>query len=282
MAAPETQPYEGPETLITPPGAWQALNLRELWEYREMIYFLTKRELQIRYKQSFFGVSWAVLQPLTFAFIFGLFFGTVFKQDTEIPYVPFVIAGLVPWLFTSQAITASATSLVRDSDLISKVYFPRLALPLAQSLNLLIDMVLAFGVVLVVAVLYGVGIQWTIVFVPLFVLLGILATFGLGTLLAAVNVKYRDVQLVMPMLVQVLFFVSPVFFAARQLVKGDWIYLYAINPLVTVLEGTRWALYGTEFPGWGVIGISVGACVILFSAALIYFQRTQQYFADLI
>jgi lipopolysaccharide transport system permease protein len=282
MATPETPPYLGPETVITPPGAWQALDVRELWDYREMIYFLTKRELQIRYKQSFFGVTWAILQPLTFAVIFGVFLGVFFKGDTEISYVPFVITGLVPWLFASQAITASATSLVNDSDLISKVYFPRLALPLAQSLNLLIDMALGFLVVIAVAIVYGVGLQWTAFLAPLFVLLGIVTTFALGTLLAAVNVKYRDVQLVIPMLVQVMFFVSPVFFAPDRVAPGNWIYLYAINPFVSVLQGLRWALYGTQFPGWGVIAISVGACLLLFGVAVIYFQRTQQYFADLV
>jgi lipopolysaccharide transport system permease protein len=282
VATAEAQTSTVPEIVLSPPRGWSALRLDELWAYRELIYFLTKRELQIRYKQSFFGIAWAVLQPLAFAFIFALFFGTFFKGDTEIPYVPFVIAGIVPWLFTAQAITASSGSLVRDSDLISKVYFPRLALPLAQALNLLIDMVLAFAVVFIIALLYGVGIASTVWLLPAFVLLGIVTTFALGTLFAAVNVKYRDVQLVMPMLVQVMFFATPVFFPAQRVAHGDWIYLYAVNPMVSVLEGIRWSLFGTEFIGWGPLAVSVGSCLLLVIAALVYFQRTEQYFADIV
>jgi lipopolysaccharide transport system permease protein len=203
MATPETPTADYPELLIKPPGRWSALNLGELWTHRELVYFLTKRELQVRYKQSFFGVSWAILQPLVFAFIFALFFGEVLKVHPpgDLPYPVFAVAGIVPWLFTAQAIQNGAGSLVLDANLIAKVYFPRLALPLAKALSLLIDLGIAMVVVIAVTLIYGVSIATTVYLVPAFLLLGVITAFAIGTLLSAVNVKYRDVQLVVPMLV---------------------------------------------------------------------------------
>jgi lipopolysaccharide transport system permease protein len=271
-----------PETLIAPPSRWSWPLGGELWQYRDLIYFLTKRELQIRYKQSFFGIGWAVLQPLGLAFIFALIFGHFLKVDSEgLPYAVFGVVGLVPWLFTAQAIQLGATSLVLDANLISKVYFPRISLPIAKALSLVIDLIISFGVVLVMMAIYGVGVGAMFYLVPLFVLLGVVTTFALTSLLAAVNVKYRDVQLVLPMLIQVLFFATPIIYPASY-VHGDWIYLYAINPMVTVIEGTRWALLGTPAPETGVVAVSVASAVLLLGLALRYFQRTERYFADLV
>ena len=210
MSTPEAQ-VATPEIVISPPSRWSSLHLGELWAHRELIYFLTKRELQVRYKQSFFGISWAVLQPLIYGFIFALFFGVVLKVQPpgNLPYAVFAVAGLVPWLFTAQAVTNGSNSLVQDSDLISKVYFPRLALPISKALSLLIDLVIALAVVIVVTLIYGVAIAPTAYLVPAFLMLGVITAFAIGTWLAAVNVKYRDVQVVVPMLVQVLFFVEP-------------------------------------------------------------------------
>src|SRR5215467_2788874 len=213
-----------PEVVIAPPRPWAAIDLRELWAFRELIYFLTKRELQIRYKQSFFGVGWAVLQPLALAFIFALIFGVIGTPTEGLPAAVFMVAGVVPWLFTSQAVQGSAQSMVKDSALISKVYFPRLALPISQACSLLLDLVIAFAV----ALLYGVHIASTFWLLPTFVLLGMVTTFGLGTLFAAINVKYRDVQLVMPMLIQVLFFLSAVLYPGSAVFKGAWAYVAAL------------------------------------------------------
>ncbi|HEU4980421.1 MAG TPA: ABC transporter permease [Solirubrobacterales bacterium] len=269
------------ETVIAPPRGWRAFNFGELWGHRDLVYFLTKRELQIRYRQSFFGIGWAVLQPITLTFIFALFFGKLVKIDTEIPYAVFAVAGLVPWLFTAQAVTNCANSLVKDAELISKVYFPRLAVPLALSLSLVLDLALALAVLLVMTLLYDVSIASTFYLAPAFLLLGVFTTFALGTLFAAINVKYRDVQLVVPMLVQIMFFLTPVIYPGT-LVTGDWRYLYAINPLVSVLEGLRWALFDTPYPGTGVIAVSVASALALALVALWYFRRTEQFFADLI
>jgi lipopolysaccharide transport system permease protein len=268
-----------PETVIAPPRrlSWP---LGELWEFRDLIYFLTKRELQIRYKQSYFGIAWAVLQPVALAFIFALIFGTVVKTPTDdLPPAVFIVAGVVPWLFTGQALGMSANSLVLDSDLISKVYFPRLAIPIAKALSLVIDLAISFAVVIVVALLYGVSIQSTIWLVPVFLLLCVVTTFALGSLLAAINVKYRDVQLVTPVLIQVLFFLTPVVYPA-SLITGDWKYVYAVNPLSTAIEGIRWSLFGTPAPSWGVVGVSVASALVLLVLSMTYFTRTERYFAD--
>ena len=287
MATPETHTADYPELLIKPPGRWSALKLGELWTHRELVYFLTKRELQVRYKQSFFGVSWAILQPLVFAFIFALFFGEVLKVHPpgDLPYPVFAVAGIVPWLFTAQAIQNGAGSLVLDANLIAKVYFPRLALPLAKALSLLIDLGIAMVVVIAVTLIYGVSIATTVYLVPAFLLLGVITAFAIGTLLSAVNVKYRDVQLVVPMLVQIMFFASPVLYSGTQV--GDqagqaWTYIYSINPMASVLDGMRWALLDQPYPGTVNILISVASATLILTGALFYFRRAEHFFADVI
>jgi homopolymeric O-antigen transport system permease protein len=287
MSPPEAAATAVSETVIAPPRRWRALELGELWAHRELVYFLTKRELQVRYKQSFFGISWAVLQPLVFAFIFALFFGVVLKVQVpgDLPYAVFAVAGVVPWLFTSQAIQNGASSLVQDSNLIAKVYFPRLALPISKALSLMLDLAIALVVVVIVTLLYGVAIAPTAWLVPAFLALGVVTAFAIGTLLAAVNVKYRDIEVVVPMLIQVMFFASPILYSGTQV--GDqagkaWSYIYSINPMASVLDGMRWALFDQPYPGTANILISVGTALFLFLGALIYFRRTEQYFADVV
>jgi lipopolysaccharide transport system permease protein len=263
------------------------LRLGELWAHRELVYFLTKRELQIRYKQSVFGISWAILQPLIFAFVFALFFGLVLKVQVpgDIPYPVFAVAGIVPWLFTSQAINQGATSLVQDADLISKVYFPRLALPISKALGLILDLAIALVVVVVVTLAYGVSISSMVYLVPAFLLLGVVTAFALATLLAALNVKYRDVQVLVPMLVQILFFASPVLYSGT--IVGDtsgevWSYLYYVNPMASVLDGTRWALLDQPAPSALKVLISIASASLLMVGAILYFRRAEQFFADVI
>jgi homopolymeric O-antigen transport system permease protein len=286
VSTPETQAAT-PEIVISPPKRWSSLHLGELWAHRELVYFLTKREIQVRYKQSFFGISWAVLQPLIYGFVFALFFGVVVKLEIpgDLPYAVFAVAGLVPWLFTATSIQNGSTSLVQDADLISKVYFPRLALPISKALSLLIDLAIALAVVIVVTLIYGVTIASTVYLVPAFLILGVITASAIATLLAAVNVKYRDVQVVVPMLVQILFFVSPVLYSGTQV--GDqagkaWSYIYSINPMASVVDGMRWALLDQPYPGTANILISVGSAALLLIGALVYFKRTEQFFADVI
>jgi lipopolysaccharide transport system permease protein len=290
VSTPNAQVATAPEIVISPPSRWTSLHLGELWAHRELIYFLTKRELQVRYKQSFFGISWAVMQPLIFAFIFALLFGVIIKYQPpgNLPYPVFVVAGIVPWLFTAQAITTGANSLVQDADLIAKVYFPRLALPISKALSLLIDLAIALAVVIVVTLIYGVAIAPTVYLVPAFLSLGVITAFAIATLLAAVNVKYRDVQVVVPMLVQILFFATPVLYGGTTV--GDqagrgWSYIYSINPMASVLDGLRWALFGgasSPYPGTANILISVASALLILVGALAYFKRTEQHFADVI
>jgi lipopolysaccharide transport system permease protein len=286
VSTPEVQAAT-PETVVSPPNRWSSLRLGELWTHRELIYFLTKRELQVRYKQSFFGISWAVMQPLIYGFVFALFFGVVVKVPTPegLPYAVFAVAGLVPWLFTAQAIQNGSISLVQDADLISKVYFPRLALPIAKALSLLIDVAIALAVVIVVTLIYGVAIASTVYLVPAFLVLGVITAFAIATLLAAVNIKYRDVQVVVPMLVQILFFVSPVLYSGTLV--GDeagqaWSYIYSINPMATAIDGMRWALLDQPYPGDVNVLISVASAAVILTGALLYFRRAEQFFADII
>jgi lipopolysaccharide transport system permease protein len=278
----ESAPATLSETVITPPRRWGWPSARELWEYRDLLYFLTKRELQIRYKQSFFGISWAVLQPLVLAFIFALVFGLVIHTPTEgLAPAVFMVAGLVPWLFFSQAVTLGTNSLVLDAPLISKVYFPRLAIPVAKGLSLIIDLVIAFLVVIAVGLIYGEAISSNVYLVPAFVLLGLVTTFAISSLSAAVNVKYRDVQLVMPMIVQVMFFITPVFYPG-SVIHGNWQYVYSLNPMTSVLDGVRWAIFNTPAPGAAEVAISVASALVLLTVSMSYFQRTEQYFADFV
>jgi lipopolysaccharide transport system permease protein len=283
MAAPAAhEAHPIPELVIRPPDRWRALRLREIVQYRDVLYFLTKRELQIRYKQSIFGLGWAILQPLALAFIFALFFGRLANIPSDgVPYPVFALTGLVPWVFASGAVTQAAASLVADANLVSKVYFPRMVVPASRILSLLLDLVIATAVLVVFLLAYGVGLDWTALLLPLFYLLALVTVMGLGLLLSALNVSYRDIVLVVPLAVQVWLFTSPVVYPG-SLVSGDWIYVYALNPMVTVLNGARWALLGAEAPNIATVGISVGAALLILAAGMAYFRRTELYFADVI
>ena len=279
----EAQAAATQETLIVPPARWGLIDLRELWEHRELIYFLTKREWQIRYKQSFFGVGWAVLQPLAIGLVFAAFLGQVIKAPSgDFPYPVFVIAGLVPWIFLSGTVTNSAVGLVNDANLISKVYFPRLAIPLAKSLGLIIDLAIAMVVVVAIAIPWGVDVQATFYLTPLFLLLGVVTAFALGALFAAINVKYRDVSLIVPMLLQIGMFLTPIFYEESAVISGDWKYVYALNPMVSVIEGVRWSLLGAAAPEGSTVAISVASAIALLIVTLAYFRRTEDYFADIV
>ena len=271
-----------PSITIRPPRRWGDLRLRELWDYRELIYFLTKREMQIRYKQSLFGISWAVLQPLGLAFLFALVFGVFAKVPSDgFPYAVFALAALVPWLFTSQAVSQSAIGLVADQQLLSKVYFPRLAIPIAKAGALVLDLMISVVVLIVVALAYGTDIEPKVLLMPVFLLLAVLTAFGVGTLLAAVNVKYRDVTVATPVIIQTWLFATPVIYPTG-LITGAWEYVFALNPMVTVVTGVRWTLLGAEAPELSMVAISVASAIVIGVLAIIYFRRTEQFFADVI
>jgi lipopolysaccharide transport system permease protein len=270
------------ELEIRPPGRFSGVGLREIWAYRELLYFLTKRELQIRYKQSYLGFAWAIVQPVALAFIFALFFGRLAGLSSEgIPYPVYALAGLVPWIFTSGAVSGATGSLVLDANLIGKVYFPRATIPAAKILSLVIDLVVAFAFLIVFALAYGVGLRWTAFYTPLLVALDFAVVLGVGLFLSALNVRYRDVFVAIPLLVQLWLFVSPVVYSGA-LVTGWWRYVYALNPMASVLTGFRWALFGTHSPGLGPLLVSIAAALALLVGASLYFRRVENHFADVI
>jgi lipopolysaccharide transport system permease protein len=270
------------ELTIRPPRRIESFGLGELWQYRELLYFLTKRELQIRYKQSIFGVTWAVLQPLAYAFIFALFFGRLAKVPSEgVSYPVFALAGLVPWLFAAQSVSQAAESLVRDANLLTKVYFPRLVLPISKVLSFLIDLLIALGVLGIFVAIYGADPGVGLAFLPLFLLLASATAAAVGMALGALNVAYRDVIVVVPLLVQLWLFLTPVIYPA-SLIHGAWRYVYAANPMASVIEGVRWGFLGTSGPPAGGVAISVASALILLAIAIYYFRRTERFFADII
>jgi homopolymeric O-antigen transport system permease protein len=282
VATAEIQVAATSEVVIAPPTRWSAIDLGELWAHRELMYFLTKRELQVRYKQSFFGVSWAVLQPLAFAAVLAVVFGKLVPLPTEgYPYAVFALVAVVPWQFISGTISNGAGSLVQDSELISKVYFPRLALPISKAASLVVDLAVSLPVVFAVVLAYGVAIQATAPLVIAFLALGVVSAFAIGTLFAAVNVKYRDVAQIVPVFIQLMFFATPIIYSTASLhITEKWLYILSVNPFFSVIEGVRWSLIGSEYPGTGRIVVSVASAILILMVALRYFRRTEQTFAD--
>jgi lipopolysaccharide transport system permease protein len=270
------------DVVIEPPSRWGDLGLAELWRSRELLYFLVKRDLQIRYKQSVFGVSWAVLQPVALTLIFYVFFGRLAKVPHEdVPYPLFAMAALVPWTFASNSVGQAAASLVGDQNLISKVYFPRLVIPLARIGALGIDLGISLVVLAVFMAAYGVAPPAEAVLVPLILLLALVTAAGVGVWLAALNVKYRDVSVAVPLLVQIWLFATPVVYPG-SLVTGAWQYIYALNPMVSVVGLMRWALLGTAGPPVGAVAVSVASAAVVLAFAVIRFRRTERFFADII
>ncbi len=272
----------GHELVIRPPGRWGDGVLSELWQYRELLFFLTKRDVQIRYKQSLLGISWAVAQPLGLAIVFWIFFGRLAKVPSEgLPYPVFSLGALVAWNFTSQAVSQGASSLVADANLLSKVYFPRLLVPLAKVGSLAVDLVVALGVLAVFMAAYLIAPPVQVVLLPLFLLLGAAVGIGAGTFLAALNVRYRDISVGLPLLLQMWLFITPVVYPA-SLVHGFWQYVYSLNPMVAVVSGSRWALLDTPAPPLGATLLSIATAALLIVLALVYFRRVERFFADII
>lgn len=270
------------ELVIKPAGRWGSLRLVELWEYRELLYFFTKRELQVRYKQSYIGVGWALLQPLALTFVFAIVFGRLARIGSGgLPYPVFALAALAPWIFFAQSAAQGATSVVDDAPLVSKVYFPRVVIPIAKVLSFALDLTIAMAVVIAFAALYGVALHATGILVPLFLILAIVVALGAAILLAGVNVPYRDIGVVVPVLITLGMFATPVVYPA-SLVPDAWQYVYAANPMVSVVEGVRWSLFHTSALEPGQIAVSVVVALLLLTAAYLYFKRIDRVLADII
>lgn len=267
---------------IEPSQGWVSLKLDELWRYRELLYFLTWRDITVRYKQTLLGVAWAIIQPFFTMVVFSLFFGRLAGVASDgVPYPIFSYAALVPWNFFSNGLTNAANSLVGNAKLITKVYFPRLVIPIATVLSGLVDFVLAFLVLLGMMFYYGITPTLNIVWLPWFLLLALVTALGAGFWLSAVNVQFRDVRYVTPFLVQFWLFATPVAYPS-SLLSEPWRTLYGLNPMVGVVEGFRWALLGTNTaPGPIILASSLSALLLLASGAY-YFRRMEKTFADVV
>ncbi|MCB9162660.1 MAG: ABC transporter permease [Caldilineaceae bacterium] len=277
-----TAPASLPHIRIEPTHGWVALQLRELWRYRELLYFLTWRDIKVRYKQTVLGAAWAVIQPFMTMVVFSLFFGRLAQIPSDgIPYPIFSYAALVPWTFFANGLSQSSNSLVGSANLIKKVYFPRLAVPIATILSGVIDFVLAFLVLLVMMFFYGIVPTANVVWLPVFLLLALVTSLGAGLWLSAMNVQFRDVRYVVPFLVQLWLFATPIAYPS-SIIPEPWRTLYAVNPMVGVVEGFRWALLGVETrPGPMVIVSAIAAGALLVSGAF-YFRRMEKTFADVV
>jgi lipopolysaccharide transport system permease protein len=283
--ATQTQERTGaahPATIVKPSKGWASLQLRELWHYRELAFFLTWRDVKVRYKQTLLGGAWAIIQPFMTMVVFSLFFGNLAKIPSDgIPYPIFSYAALVPWTFFANGVSLSSNSLVGSASLITKVYFPRLIMPIATVLSGIVDFALAFVVLLGMMQWYGITPTLNALWLPFFLLLALATCLGVGLWLSAMNVKFRDVRYVVPFLVQFWMFATPIAYPS-SLVPDAWRTLYALNPMVGVVEGFRWALLGSNsVPGPLILVSSLAALVLLVSGAF-YFRRTERSFADVV
>jgi len=271
-----------PVTVIEPPRRWMPLDLRELWDQRELVYFLAWRDIKVRYKQTALGASWAILQPILGMAVFSVFFGKLGRIPSDgLPYPLWSLAGLVPWTFFSQGLTQSANSLVMSQNLLRKVYFPRLAIPIATVLSAAVDLVLAFVVLLAMMAFYGVFPTARAVLVIPLVVLAFVAALGAGLWLAALSVRYRDVRYVVPVLVQFWLFATPIAYPS-SLLPGNWRVLYAINPMTGVAEGFRWALLGANTAPGAMLAVSTVAAMVILIGGAYYFRSMERTFADLV
>ncbi len=270
-----------PLVVIQPSNRWDLLSLKDIWAYRELLFFLTWRDVKVRYKQTALGAAWAILQPLFMMLIFTIFFGRLAGVGSSgIAYPLFALAGLVPWTFFANAITASGNSLVGSANLITKVYFPRLIVPAAAMLAGLVDFVLAFVLLCLLMVYYRTGITVQILFLPVLVLLTALFALGVGTWMSALNVKYRDVRFALPFLIQLWLFVSSVILPSSA-IPAKWRWLLMLNPMSGIIEGYRAALFGLPFD-WTALGIAAVLTIVTLIYAIYSFGRVERSFADII
>jgi homopolymeric O-antigen transport system permease protein len=270
----------GREVVNRPTRGWRFLDLRELWTYRELVYFLTWRDVKVRYKQTAIGIAWAVLQPLAMMVVFTLLFGKLAKVPSGgVPYPLFALAALLPWQLFSRTILDSTNSLVTNQQLLARVYFPRISLPLATTLAAAVDFAVATGLLAIFMVVYRVGPTPAVVWLPAFVLLLLITALGAGFWLSALNVEYRDVMYVVPFLNQIWFFLTPVVYPSGW-VPAQWRVLYGLNPMTGVVEGFRWALLGVGEGPSPMLAVSVLVATAFFISGIIWFRQRERTFVD--
>ena len=274
---------ELPVTLIRSYKGWSRKDLLELWQYRELIFFLTWRDIKVRYKQSILGAGWAILKPLISMIVFYIIFSRLAKIPTDgAPGPVFYFAGLLPWVLFQDGVTKASASLVTGSNLITKVYFPRVAIPLSSVLAGLLDFGLAFLVLVGLMVFYRVTPTPSVWTLPIFLLLALVTAVGVGLWLSALNVSYRDVGYITPFILLAWLYASPVVYSTTLIPEGGWQLLYALNPMAGVVQGFRWAILGVGAPPSGFLAISAAVALMLLISGFLYFRRVERTFADVV
>ena len=259
-----------------------ALDLKAIWEYRELLYFLVWRDLKVHYRQTVIGAGWVILQPLITMVIFTIIFSRFAQIPSDgLPYPVFVYSALLPWNLFTSSLNRGASSVVGNAQLVSKIYFPRLILPLSGILSPLVDFAVAFVILIGMMIWFGIVPTWGVLTLPLLILLAVLTALAVGLWLSALNVRYRDIGHTIPFLIQIWMFASPVAYPV-SLVPEKWRLLYSLNPMAGVIEGFRWALLGNQSPDFGVIAVSTVAVLLLMLPGIVYFRYTERTFADVI
>lgn len=269
-------------TVIVPPRGWASLKLHELWKFRELLFFLTWRDIKVRYKQTVLGAAWAILQPVLTMVVFSVIFGQLAKLPSEgVPYPIFTFSALLPWQLFAFALTQSSNSLVGSQNLITKVYFPRLVVPISSVLAGVVDFAIAFLVLMGLVAFYRIHLTPALVLLPVFLLLGVASALAVGLWLSALNVKYRDIRYVVPFLTQFWMYATPIAYSS-SIIPEKWRWLYSLNPMTGVVEGFRWAILGKSSLDVASLSISAVVVVALLIGGLYYFKRMETSFADVI
>lgn len=282
---PKTPPAQDvvPYIRLQPSHGWVAVRLRELWQYRELLYFLTWRDIKVRYKQTVLGVLWALIQPFMTMVVFSLFFGRLAQVPSDgLPYPIFNYAALIPWTLFSQGLATSANSLVNSSNLLKKIYFPRLVIPISGILSGLVDFALSFTILFGLMLFYGIAPTANVIWLPPLILLALITSLAVGLWLSALNVQFRDIRYTIPFITQLWLFVTPIVYPSSLIENPTLRLLYSLNPMTGVVEGFRWALLGTETAPNAMILVSATAALILLISGLFYFRRMERTFADVV
>jgi len=272
----------GAVTVIEPSTGWVSLRLAEVWSFKELLYFLVWRDIKVRYKQTVLGAAWAILQPLMTMVVFSLFFGKLASMPSDgIPYPIFSFAALVPWTLFATGLGQSAASVVSSQNLIKKVYFPRMIIPTASVLAGLVDFFISFAVLVLMMLYFGILPSWNVIYLPLFMLLALITSLGVGMWLSALNVQFRDIRYTVPFITQFWLFATPIAYPS-SLLSEPWRTLYGINPMVGVVEGFRWALLRTDTRPGPMIAVSSIMAILLLVSGTYYFRRLERTFADVV
>ena len=267
---------------LKPRKGWLGIDLKELWHYRELIYFLTWRDIKVRYKQAVLGIAWAILQPVLTTAITSLVFGLLLKvQSDGLPYPVFVLSALLPWHLFQLSLQKSSVSLVGNANLITKIYFPRIIIPISSVLAVLVDFLISLVLLFIAMAIYGITLKWTVLWIIPLTFLAVFTALAVGLWLSALNVQYRDIQQMVPFLLQIWMYATPIVYPVTIIPEGTLRYLYSLNPMVGVVQGFRWALFGGSPPDMTLL-VSAAAVILLLVGGLFYFKRMEKTFADVV